>query len=111
VKPDKSPGPALASPAPAERQRLDKWLWFARIARTRSAAAELVDRGHVRVNGRRADAIAKGVKQGDILTIALDRTVLVLKVVAFGQRRGPYEEARRLYENMSDGPDGQTPED
>jgi ribosome-associated heat shock protein Hsp15 len=84
-----------------ERQRLNKWLWFARVVKTRSLAARLVNDGHVRVNGQRADAPAKLVGPGDVLTIALDREVKVLRVIAGGERRGPYPEARLLYEDLS----------
>lgn len=82
------------------RQRLDKWLWFARVARTRSAAAQLVAEGHVRVNGRRIALPAKPIARGDVLTIALERQMRVLKVVAIGRRRGPYQQARALFEDL-----------
>ena len=85
----------------AERQRLDKWLWFARVVKTRTLAARLVGEGHVRVNGTRIEAPAKPVAPGDVLTVALDRQVRVRRVVAPGQRRGPYEEARLLYEDLT----------
>ncbi len=77
----------------ALRQRLDKWLWFARVARTRSLAARLVTEGHVRLNARRIETPAKGVGPGDVLTIALERQVRVLKVVAPGISRGSFPEA------------------
>ncbi len=94
--PRKGPG------APAgERQRLDKWLWFARVVKTRALAAKLVTAGHVRLNGARAAGPDKAVRPGDVLTIALERQVRVLKVVAPGERRGPYEEARHLYEDLN----------
>ena len=93
-------------PTESERQRLDKWLWFARMARTRSAAARLVADGHVRVNSQRIVQPAKAVKTGDVLTIALERDVRLLRIAAVGARRGPFEEARRLYEDLADGPPG-----
>ncbi|MFO1169162.1 MAG: RNA-binding S4 domain-containing protein [Rhodoblastus sp.] len=86
--------------ADGDRQRLDKWLWFARMARTRTAAAQLVCDGHVRVNGQRVTQAAKAVRPGDVLTIALPRDVRLLRILAAGERRGPYEEARLLYEDM-----------
>ncbi len=43
-----------------DRQRLDKWLWFARFARTRPAAVRLVEEGHVRLDGRRILNPAQG---------------------------------------------------
>ncbi len=99
--PDPRPGPAAAP----VRQRLDKWLWFARVVKTRTLAAKLVAEGHVRVNGQRAEAPAKQVSPADVLTIALERRILILKVVSGGARRGPYEEARLLYEDLTPPPD------
>jgi ribosome-associated heat shock protein Hsp15 len=84
-----------------DRQRIDKWLWHARIVRTRSAAAALAASGHVRLNGTRVDAPAKPVKAGDVVTIALDARVRVLKVTGFAVRRGGAEEGRALYEDMA----------
>lgn len=84
------------------RQRLDKWLWFARMARTRTAAAQLVVDGHVRLNGQRVTQAAKAVRPGDVLTIALQRDVRLLRIIAAGERRGPFEEARLLYEDMAE---------
>jgi ribosome-associated heat shock protein Hsp15 len=84
-----------------DRQRIDKWLWHARIVRTRSAAAELAGSGHVRLNGARVTAPSKAVKSGDVVTIALDARVRVLKVTGFAARRGAAEEGRALYEDMA----------
>jgi ribosome-associated heat shock protein Hsp15 len=84
-----------------DRQRIDKWLWHARIVRTRSAAAALAASGHVRLNGTRVDAAAKAVKAGDVVTIALDARVRVLKVTGFALRRGGADEGRALYEDMT----------
>ena len=86
------------------RQRLDKYLWFARMARTRAAAADLVTGGHVRLNGRKIDQPSRAVAIGDVLTVSLSRDVRVLRVAAFAERRGPYEEARKLYEDLSEKP-------
>lgn len=80
-----------------ERQRLDKWLWHARIVKARASAAALVEGGRVRVNGSRQNAPGHGIKLGDVVTIALDQGVKVLKVTAFSERRGNAEAGRRLY--------------
>ena len=80
-----------------DRQRLDKWLWFARFAKTRTLAAKLVTSGFVRLNGQRTDNGAKAVAIGDVVTIALARTTLVVRVESLGERRGPAPEARQLY--------------
>ncbi len=66
-------------PAAPDRQRLDRWLWHARLVRTRGAAAALADAGYVRVNGTRVDAPGHHVRAGDVITVALDRGVRVLK--------------------------------
>jgi ribosome-associated heat shock protein Hsp15 len=87
-----------------DRQRIDKWLWHARVVRTRSAAAALVTSGHVRLNGTRVDAASRAVKPGDVLTVALDRAVRVLKVLAFAERRGGSEAGKALYEDLSPPP-------
>lgn len=85
-----------------DRQRLDKWIWFARVVKSRTLAVALVEAGHVRVNGLRTTAAAKPVGIGDVLTLALDREVRVLKIAALGERRGPYREACLLYEDLSE---------
>lgn len=79
------------------RQRLDKWLWYARFARTRTLAARLVASGHVRVNGQRAEDPAKALAVGDVVTVAAPHTTAVVRVLDLGERRGPAPEARRLY--------------
>jgi ribosome-associated heat shock protein Hsp15 len=84
------------------RQRLDKWLWFARVAKTRSLAARLVAERHVRLNARLIETPAQPVGPGDVLTIALERRVRVLKVVAPCARRGGFSEASLLFEELSD---------
>ncbi len=86
-----------------ERQRLDKWLWHARVVRARSSAAALVEAGHVRINGVREKAPGHAVKAGDVLTVALDNSVRILKVVAFSERRGDATAARVLYEDLQGG--------
>ena len=85
----------------AARQRLDKWLFFARVVKSRSLAAKLVQAGRVRVNRDKADQASHMVKPGDVLTVTLDRRILVLKVLGGGARRGPAEEARTLYEDLT----------
>ena len=83
-----------------ERQRLDKWLWHARVVKARTSAARLVEAGRVRINGVREKAPGHGVKPGDVLTIALDNSVRVLKVAGFSERRGDAAAARVLYEDL-----------
>ncbi len=84
-----------------DRQRLDKWLWFARFAKTRTLAAKLVTEGFVRVNGQRVESAAKAVAVGDVLTIAVARTTALVRVEGLGERRGPAPEARVLYTEVA----------
>ena len=86
---------------PLDRQRIDKWLWHARVVRTRTAAAALAESGHVRLNSQRIDAASRTVRAGDVVTVALDRTVRVLKVSGFAERRGSADDARGLYEDLT----------
>ena len=87
-----------------DRQRIDKWLWHARVVRTRTAAIALASAGHVRVNGARIYAASRPVRPGDVIAIALDRRVRILKVQGFAARRGSADLARALYEDMSPPP-------
>ncbi len=82
-------------------QRLDRWLWHARIVKTRAMAAGLVASGYVRVNGRRAEQPSRVIKPGDVLTIALPSRVRVLKVADILPRRADSSAARRLYEPLT----------
>jgi ribosome-associated heat shock protein Hsp15 len=86
------------------RQRVDRWLFFARAVKSRSLAAKLVTAGRVRINRDKAAQASDSVKAGDVLTITLDRRVLVWKVLDPGTRRGPAPEAQALYEDMSPKP-------
>ena len=83
-----------------ERQRLDKWLWHARVVKARTSAAALIEAGHVRINGAREKSPGHAVKLGDVLTIGLDNSVRVLKVAGFSERRGDAGAARVLYEDL-----------
>lgn len=83
------------------RQRIDRWLWHVRVVRTRTAAAALATAGNVRLNGERVTAASRPVKAGDVVTVALDRTVRIMKVTGFAERRGDAEAARLLYEDLT----------
>lgn len=74
-------------------------MWHARLVRTRTDAAALADRGHVRVNGERIDAASRKVGRGDVLTVALGR-VRIVKVTGFAERRGDAGTAKMLYEDL-----------
>ena len=86
------------------RQRVDKWLWFARLARTRTAAQKLAVSGRVRVNLVKNHSASRLLAPGDVLTVATPSGIRVLKVVAPGDRRRSADEARQLYQDLSPAP-------
>jgi ribosome-associated heat shock protein Hsp15 len=77
--------------------RIDKLLWFLRLAKSRSAAQALVGEGHIRLNGRRIERAAQGVAVGDVLVVPLPRGVTVIELAALPSRRGPAGEAQSCY--------------
>ncbi len=84
-----------------ERQRIDKWLWHARMVRTRTDAAAITTAGFVRLNGKRMTAAGHPVRVGDVVTVALDRTVRVVRVEGLCERRGGAPVARTLYRDLT----------
>jgi ribosome-associated heat shock protein Hsp15 len=85
----------------SEQIRLDKWLWFARFLKSRTLAAGLCAEGRVRIAGKVVSKPSQAVKVGDVLTFPLHDYVRVIAVKALGVRRGPAEEARTLYDDLS----------
>ncbi len=81
--------------------RIDKFLFFARLTRTRSAAQALVATGHLRLDGKRIARDAQPVAPGQVLTIPHTAGVRALRILALPMRRGPPEEAQLLCENFS----------
>lgn len=77
--------------------RIDKLLWFLRLARTRSIAQEMAAEGHMRINGRRVDRAHQKVAPGDVLTVPTFAGVRVIEVVTLPARRGPAPEAQACY--------------
>lgn len=90
------------------RQRIDKWLFFARVVKSRSLAAKLAVGGKVRVNRDKIEQASHQVKIGDVLTITLERRIVIYKVLAGGDRRGPAPEAQLLYEDLTPKPTQQS---
>jgi ribosome-associated heat shock protein Hsp15 len=86
---------------PADRLRIDKWLWAARFFKTRSLAAQAVDGGRVQLNGARVKP-AKEVKPGDELTVHIGELEWVIDVRGLSARRGPAAAARELYEERAE---------
>ncbi|MGN6188043.1 MAG: RNA-binding S4 domain-containing protein [Conexibacter sp.] len=86
----------MAEPS-SDPVRIDKWLWAARLAKTRPLAAEAVKGGHVELNGRRV-AAAKGVRVGDRLDLTIGAVPRTVVVRGLAERRGPASVAATLYE-------------
>ena len=92
----------MGASSDSQAQRLDRWLWFARITKTRSLAASLCERGKVRLQRgnaqpKRVDRAHQPVLPGDLLSLVVHGRALALEVLAPGTRRGPASEARLLY--------------
>ncbi|MGK6313373.1 RNA-binding S4 domain-containing protein [Neorhizobium sp. DT-125] len=92
-------------PQDGSRQRIDKWLFFARMVKSRSLAQSLIAAGAVTVNGETCSQPSRMIKPGDRIELILERRDIVLIVRAGGARRGPFEEARLLYEDLTPSPD------
>ncbi len=82
-------------------RRVDQWLWFARVVKSRTMAAELVTAGKVRINREKIDKPSHGLKIGDVVTVAAHSRVRILKVANLGTRRGPPAEAALLIEDLT----------
>jgi len=92
-----------AKPVPAARPklRLDKWLWQARFFKGRSAAADMISEGGLRLNSQHCMKPGHTVTDGDVLTFAQGNRIRVIRVLNLGIRRGPATEAQALYEDLA----------
>ena len=82
--------------------RIDKLLWFLRLAASRSLAQHWVELGHFRLNGRRIEKPSAAVKPGDVLTVPLRGRVLVIEIAQLPERRGPAGEAQSCYRTLDE---------
>lgn len=82
-------------------QRIDKWLWVARFFKTRSSAGALCEARRVRVSSRVVDKAHSLVRVGDVLTFPFGDTIMVARVEALAERRGPASAARLLYSDLT----------
>ena len=85
--------------------RIDKLLWFLRLARTRPIAQTMAEEGHIRLNGRRVDRAHQKIAPGDVLTLPLPAGVRIIEVLALPERRGPAPEAQACYRTLDDARD------
>lgn len=81
--------------------RLDRFLWWARLAKTRSAAQAIAADGRLRIDGRLVDRAHAAVRVGDVLTYAAHGRVRVVRVAALPVRRGPAPEAQGCYADLA----------
>ena len=84
--------------------RLDKFLWFARIVKTRGLAQALAEQGHLRIAGRVVTQAHAPVRVGDVLSFAVRGKVRIIRVKRLPSRRGSPAEARLLYSDLAEGP-------
>lgn len=84
-----------------QSQRLDKWMWFARVTKTRTLAAELIAGGKVRVNGERVEKTAAQVKLGDMVSLVTRERMRIVVVRGIAQRRGAAQVAAALFEDKT----------
>lgn len=96
---------AKPDPAAQPRLRLDKWLFHARFFKGRDLAAEVIEAGHLRLNGQHCLKPGHGVGPGDVLTFAQGGRIRVIRILALSERRGPATEAQALYADL-DAPSG-----
>lgn len=83
------------------RLRLDKWLWYARVVKTRTLAQKLVASGVVRVDSIRITGPDYKIAPGMVLTMTVQERIRIFKIVALGKSRRPASEAALLYEDLS----------
>jgi ribosome-associated heat shock protein Hsp15 len=88
--------------AEGDSLRLDKFLWFARIVKTRSLAQSLAENGRLRIAGRVVDRAHAPVRVGDVLSFAMRGKVRILRIEALPTRRGPAAEARLSYSEVDE---------
>jgi ribosome-associated heat shock protein Hsp15 len=91
--------PALVEPV--RKERLDKFLFFARAIKSRSLAQKIIEAGAIRVNSERTVRSDLRVGAGDVLTMSLNNRIMVWRIIDCGSRRGPASEAQGLYEDLS----------
>lgn len=83
--------------------RIDRFLFFIRLAKSRTLAQALVETGHIRIDGKRVIKPSEEVREGSIVALPLHGRVRVLEVLSLPARRGPAAEARACYREVDGG--------
>lgn len=95
----------MSASEPQDGQRIDRWLWFTRLFKSRSLASKAIENGAVRITRAgqtiRTDKPSYGLKPGDVVTLKIRGTVRIVEVVSGGVRRGPASEAQTLYKDLA----------
>ena len=93
----------MTSPSAAGSIRLDKLLWYLRLARSRSLAQAMVVAGHIRLDGRRVTRASCAVHVGQVLVLPVGEHIEVIRLLALPERRGPAPEAQACYVRLGTG--------
>ncbi len=80
--------------------RVDRFLFFIRLLKSRTQAQSVIDEGHVRIDGRRVEKPSEDVRVGSVIGLPLKGQVRILRVLSLPERRGPASEARACYEEL-----------
>ena len=91
---------AATKQASDAKVRIDRFLFFIRLVKSRTQAQAIIDQGHVRIDGRRVGKSSDEVRLGSIVALPLHGKVRILRVLALPARRGPADEARSCYEEL-----------
>ena len=83
--------------------RIDRFLFFIRLVKSRTLAQAVIDEGHVRIDGRRVEKSSEEVRAGSVIALPLRGEVRILRVLTLPNRRGPAPEARACYEELTSG--------
>lgn len=84
-----------------QSQRIDKWLWHARLYKTRSIAQKQVTTGKIRVDREKISSPSRKVVIGNVLTITRERDIKIIEIAGFAERRGPFSQAQLLYKDLT----------
>jgi len=80
--------------------RIDRFLFFIRLVKSRTVAQAVIEEGHIRIDGRRVEKITQDVRVGSTIALPLHGRVRVIRVLELPARRGPAAEARACYEEL-----------
>lgn len=90
---------------PSISQRIDKWIWHARVVKSRNLAQNLITAGKVRVDREKVTSASYKLRVGNVLTVTMERSIKILEVVSFLEKRGSFEIANQSYKDLSPTPD------